>query len=180
MSHFSVAVLHSEEEDIEELLAPYEETKYNPNSKWDWYKVGGRWENTLILKNGEKSSSAKLKDIDFSIKEESYNYALQFWDTVVGDKLFDPQDMPFYHWEAEDYVRLYGDREHFAKISASFSTFAVVTPDGAWHEQGKMGWFGLVVDGTPDMEYTWEKEYFKNFLENADQELFLTIVDCHI
>jgi len=24
--------------------------------------------------------------------------------------------------------------------------FAVVTPDGQWHEKGRMGWFGLVAN----------------------------------
>ena len=27
---------------------------YNPNSKWDWYEVGGRWRGLLLLKPGIK------------------------------------------------------------------------------------------------------------------------------
>jgi hypothetical protein len=37
----------------------------NPNSKWDWYAVGGRWEGLLSLKNGGNSSWAVVSDVDF-------------------------------------------------------------------------------------------------------------------
>ena len=53
MSHYAVAVIHKDTQDIDELLAPYDEniqvapyilySTYNPNSKWDWYEKGGRW-----------------------------------------------------------------------------------------------------------------------------------------
>lgn len=37
----------------------------NPNAKWDWYEVGGRYKNKLLLKNGTHASAARLDDIDF-------------------------------------------------------------------------------------------------------------------
>jgi hypothetical protein len=43
-----------------------EVSTYNPNSKWDWYEVGGRWENCLTLKNGEKTSEATIGEIDWN------------------------------------------------------------------------------------------------------------------
>jgi hypothetical protein len=36
----------------------------NPNAKWDWFTVGGRWEKEIILKNGDKVDSAPIEDID--------------------------------------------------------------------------------------------------------------------
>lgn len=33
-------------------------TTYNPNSKWDWYVVGGRWKNLLKLKDGSRADYA--------------------------------------------------------------------------------------------------------------------------
>ena len=57
-----------------------------------------------------------------------------------------------------------------------FETFAVITPDGEWHEKGKMGWFGI----TTDEKEGWKDAYKEAFLDNADPEWFLTIVDCHI
>lgn len=48
----------------------------NPNKKWDWWFVGGRFSNRLILKSGGKADCAKKSDIDFDamIKE-----ALDYW-----------------------------------------------------------------------------------------------------
>ncbi len=55
----------------------------NPNSKWDWYSVGGRWSDFFILKNGEKSDCAMKKDIDFeSIRNEAAFKAEQKYDEI--------------------------------------------------------------------------------------------------
>ncbi len=37
---------------------------YNPNAKWDWYQLGGRWKNKLPLKNGTDANSANWCDVD--------------------------------------------------------------------------------------------------------------------
>ena len=37
----------------------------NPNSKWDWWVIGGRWGSLLPLKDGTKADYAALGDIDF-------------------------------------------------------------------------------------------------------------------
>lgn len=34
----------------------YEFSSYNPDSKWDWYQIGGRWAGYFKLKNGSKGS----------------------------------------------------------------------------------------------------------------------------
>ena len=98
---------------------------YNPNSKWDWYVVGGRWRGKLINKNG------KLTDEDY-----------------VSELVF-PDD---------------------------FSTFAVLLPDGSWHEAGEMGWWAIVSNEKDD----WYDTYKEKFLDTADPNWILTIVDCHI
>lgn len=37
----------------------------NPNKKWDWWVVGGRWSNFLKLKSGGYADEAKKGEIDF-------------------------------------------------------------------------------------------------------------------
>lgn len=37
---------------------------HNPNAHWDWYVVGGRWDNCLTLKNGQGANTCKVKDLD--------------------------------------------------------------------------------------------------------------------
>ena len=71
------------------------------------------------------------------------------------------------------------DRETYARTMAAFSTYAVVTPDGEWHQKGQMGWWGMSSE-TPDEAKSWEADYMKRFIETADPELILTVVDCHI
>lgn len=37
----------------------------NPNAKWDWWEVGGRWSGSLLLKDGSSSDFALSSDIDW-------------------------------------------------------------------------------------------------------------------
>lgn len=80
----------------------------------------------------------------------------------------------------EEYYRdYYGDRETYARHQAQFSTFAVVTPDGEWHEKGRMGWFGCSSE-TGEEARDWEDHYKERFLDTADPNWELHIIDCHI
>lgn len=54
--------------------------------------------------------------------------------------------------------------------------FAVVTPDGEWHERGEMGWFNIV-SGEVDRE-DW-KEAVRVLLRLND-DCYAVVVDCHI
>lgn len=38
---------------------------YNPNSKWDWYDIGGRWNKYLKTKNGRQVNTAYVDEIDW-------------------------------------------------------------------------------------------------------------------
>lgn len=153
----------------------------NPDGHWDWWTEGGRWEGFLKLKGSDKRvNSAKIKDVDFSPDPDEYQKALRFWDIVVDHKpilLGEKQPFSFYN---EDYYReFYGDRETYAKRQTQFSTFAVITPEGIWHERGAMGYFGCSSE-TPEQARKWDDEYFKNFIEDEDENTVITIVDCHV
>jgi len=56
---------------------------YNPNSKWDWYSVGGRWDNFLKTKNGEYVNECLVKDLDLTPNKEEYDKAIRFWELVI-------------------------------------------------------------------------------------------------
>jgi len=230
MSHFTVAVIHRADQNIEELLAPYDENKevepyvqysrqeaidharknyksaagktdeecwqmvaedektdedgnilstYNPQSTWDWWTVGGRWSGMLRLKNGSTVDSARIGDIDFSPDENTYRRCLRFWDVVVEHQ---PQieGEDFFNIYKESYYReFFGDRETYARQQAQFSTYAVVTPDGVWHGKGKMGWWAMSSE-TAEEARDWEEHYRERFIDAFDEDMILTIVDCHI
>jgi len=96
----------------------------NPNRKWDYYQIGGRWLDKLTTKD-KNVNSAKVKDV-----------------------LFENE----------------------------FSTFAVITPDGKWYEKGEMGWWACV----SNEEEEWDIKYKERFIDTANPEWILTVVDCHI
>ena len=39
---------------------------YNPNSKWDWYQIGGRWDGALKTKDGKTVNETTVGEIDIS------------------------------------------------------------------------------------------------------------------
>lgn len=98
---------------------------YNPNSKWDWYSVGGRWNKYIKTLDGEQVNEAYVNEVDW--KEST--------------------------------------------------PFAFITPNGEWHEKGKMGWWAIVSNEKEKKD--WETE-FKEFIDSLDEDTVVTVVDCHI
>lgn len=41
---------------------------YNPNSKWDWYSIGGRWDGWLETLSGQEVNTANLEEINWNGK----------------------------------------------------------------------------------------------------------------
>ena len=152
---------------------------FNRESHWDWWVEGGRWNGMLKLKNGSRANSARIRDIDFSPDEEAKRRFSRFWDVVVehqpkldGEDIFSIYDEKYYR----DY---YGDRDTYIRHQSNFSTFAVITPDGAWHACGSMRWWGVSSE-TPEEARDWHDHYMERFIESADENLRIAIVDCHI
>lgn len=64
-------------------------------------------------------------------------------------------------------------------VTSANENVAVVTPDGEWHEPGAVGWFGAI-EATCSELREWREHYKERFIDTADPEWVLTIVDCHI
>lgn len=103
MSHFTVLVIG---EDPEDQLARYDEElevegeEYNPDAKWDWYVLGGRWTGFFKLKEGATgeigdpgvmtepakpgyADAALKKDIDFDwMRTEARENAAKRYDAI--------------------------------------------------------------------------------------------------
>lgn len=152
----------------------------NPNAKWDWWEIGGRWHNELRLKQGEKCDQAQLKDIDLSPDVEELAKARRFWEVCVeGQPLAqneNPEDFkPFFRQEY--YIDQFGDKETYATRVTGFTCWAFVAPNGEWYENGQMGWFAAN-DATKETRDRFALE-LEDMLK-SDPNLWLTIVDCHI
>lgn len=161
---------------------------YNPDSKWDWYEIGGRWSGMLLIKTsvlkeaGYKQvqtntepppgycwvNQAKVKHIEWDKMRELKLKALIPYDEFIAENRF-------YNPE---YLKRKYPKEKYEKIQTEFSTFAILNKDG-WTEPGEMGWFGCS-SAAPEKECEWNYSFFDKFIKNEDSEKFITIIDCHI
>jgi hypothetical protein len=127
--------------------------------------------------------SAKVKDIDFSIDQQEYDRAIRYWELIIEGsepKTQEEKEMAKDNmYTTEYYIKRYGNKEIYANTIASFETYAVILPNGEWYEKGKMGLWGMSSE-THDEAKQWAKSYKEKFLDTADPEWTLTIVDCHI
>lgn len=71
---------HYEDEDLNADKTEGYST-YNPNSKWDWYSIGGRWEDGLVDKQGNKCNVCLLSELNFKKSDRPYAFvsAKQGW-----------------------------------------------------------------------------------------------------
>ena len=156
---------------------------YNPNSKWDWYQIGGRFDGALTLKDGSSVSQAQIKDISFDIDQEMYNRKKRFWELYVeGCKPLNEEEekmLEHVFYNKQYYLDRYMDVERFAVEGAKNSTtYAVLTIDNKWIEPGPMGWFGS--SGATFHEEREFHDHFEKFFDDVDGDNYIIIVDCHI
>lgn len=143
----------------------------NPNAKYDWWEIGGRFSKILLYKEGINNSRytsvARIKDIDWWKNEDEYQEYLRKWDGLSTEH------------ERKYYAREFENRETFAYLMSIPYTHAVLDTEGVWHEKGQMGWFGCSSDTLED-KINWAKGYYEKFIKNEDPESLVIIVDCHI
>lgn len=170
---------------------------HNPNAKWDWYLVGGRWTGYFKLKEGSKGEigepgvmtdpakpgyvdQAFVKDIDFgSIVSEMNERAEKNWreyeEATKGMKKAEKEREG--HWkfgiEPGETYEQYTARQN---AGHGWMPFAFIDKDGNWHERGEMGWWGIVSN---EDRVTYE-EAFERFVESLEPDDILTVWDLHI
>lgn len=185
-------------------------TTYNPNSKWDWYTIGGRFSDRLELTDegideaiksydhgwfGQASEEEQIEYVKYAdsapikyikwhttLSQEGKEELRRWWEiNIDGDELKDGEkkDEHFF-WNPDWFRRRYKDVDTYIKLKEMITFFAVLTPDGEWHEPSKMGWFACT-DGEPEDELKWDLEFYDRFIKpNLDSDLICTVVDCHI
>lgn len=87
---------------------------YNPNSKWDWYVVGGRWCGYLDLKDGSSVDEAYVNEVDWS-KNVPFAYvtpngiwhekATMHWFAITSDE----KDNDTWEREFKQFIESLGD-----------------------------------------------------------------------
>lgn len=180
----------------------------NPNAKWDWYQIGGRWAGRLTVLadcvncgTGEKSwgwgnenpyetsgeykrvDSARIKDLVFPDYQQKYEKAKRFWELIVeGQTPLNDEEKDQIKWnfyKPSYYINTYKDKETYAECEATFHTYAIIDKEGNWIAKGEMGWWGISTE-KENQVVDFIKGYKKNVFDNADDNDYITIVDCHI
>jgi hypothetical protein len=152
---------------------------YNPNSKWDWYAIGGRWSGYITTKQGKQVDYCYVKDIDLTPNKEEYQAAKRIWELVVEEQpLKENETKPFNFYSKEYFLDLYKTKENYATLQSCFSTYALLV-DGEWIEPGKMGWFAMSSETAESKE-----KYINRFNEILNDPKYrnyvFVVVDCHI
>ena len=162
----------------------------NPRAKWDWYSLGGRWNNFFILKPGARGNAGEVglgsgpaiaghadqalkKDIDWkSMQQRSEIEAIKNWYEAEGMS----EEQRLYSYDIhegeprEDYIE--------RRKKSSYVTFAVLM-DGEWHQRGElhMYMFGAVSNEKDPEDWY---EIVNNLIDSLPDDTLLSVYDCHI
>lgn len=161
----------------------------NPNRKWDWWMVGGRWRGQVKATDGGVAKDdptpypnggydqAKLGNMIWDRDEAAAKRASDEWRSWVEGEEIEGIDRP--RWKKKYYVNQYGDRDGYVLCESTMWWRAVITPDGKWHEVGEMGWFGISSESDRAI-VEWAEHFKERFIDPYPPECLLTVVDCHI
>lgn len=150
---------------------------YNPQAKWDWYEVGGRWQGSLLVKNDVSDYAEGSEGVVHNRKPgpviDGYMWVDgAFLKDIEWEKMEELNREKFgKHWEKErdneqrflTGIKEGEPKEVYLARAVPFGTYAVLNDKGWFDEE----------------EYN-DKNYYDEFIKNEDQNKFLTVVDCHI
>lgn len=163
----------------------------NPKAKWDYHIIGGRWDGSLNKNNVKaRNNPENHKPCDTckgekqvkveNEKSEKFGQMVDcFWCNGDGWRVDGAKLEKFWEKDSQNITTV----DYVIEARASrepgkwdYSCFSILTPDGTWHERGRMGWFGCVSD-EKDREL-WENAVSERLEENRGKSL--VIVDVHI
>lgn len=192
-------------DDEDEVKGVYRFT--NPNAKWDWYSIGGRWSGFLLNNNGEKVDSALKKDIDFeSMKKEAVEEARKDYELVedfFGGEIPKIKTLKEFDFNKESSREEYYNQEPLEKFLefmrrekkyfCSFDDYQISKEEYLDKAAKKsIMTFAILKDrvwhergemgwwaSVSDEKDDWE-DIFNDVLKGVDENELITIVDCHI
>ena len=159
----------------------YESTR-NDEGYWDWWVRGGRWTGIFASEAEQPENNPK----NYETCKQCNGTGLRNDKIGREERERDPaytcngcsgkgKHMKWGDWERtsdNDQIKVSEllKREDLDKLIP----FAIVTPDGKWHQKGKMGWWAMVSDKQND----WP-EKAKELLA-AHKNAIAIAVDCHV
>lgn len=162
---------------------------YNPESKWDWWTIGGRWTGALV-KDYDPEKDPSNQEICFLCEGSGDRPGWVTYRIHEGTKIREFKD----DWSKQmngcngcqgtgqtvkfptQWKKFKDDVRPVRLLEPDCIPFAILTPDGAWHQRADMGWWGMTSN---EMDETiWEKEV--RALYQTHHEAIAVAVDCHI
>jgi hypothetical protein len=179
-----------------------EYSTYNPESKWDWYVLGGRWTGYFLPRKGKSGKlgqqgtfgnnpkegwvdQIKKGDIDFvEMKKAEEKRAKKTYKEFEEKLKNDPQTKKFHPYfefgvknkSGNNHEFIPETKEEYIERCNDLKTYAVVK-DGVWYQKGDVGWFGM--SSNEKDEADWSAEFWKLIRELPDDTM-LSLYDCHI
>jgi len=181
--------------------------KTNPNAKWDWWEVGGRFTGLMSDNNGNTDNDClPKKDVNFSIYEKKlYDELSEKYDKLVS--IVNNREFPHFMDLKEQYGlekarEIYNSNDVIKEVENSdildffekledilsydketyLKNKAINVPyaivyDGKWYERGELGWWGI--SKNEQTLFDWKIEFDKIWNSIPD-DYWVTLIDYHI
>ena len=159
-------------------------TTNNPESKWDFWLIGGRWTGLLDPDYDPQKDIRNLETCTVCGGTGDQEGLVAYDDD--GNRVFADENAEACNgcngcngtgkslkWKLAPYekdIRLLSEVE----ITDEILPFSVVTPDGEWHQRADMGWWAIMTNENDN----WDNEA-KEILEQHKDHIAV-VVDCHI
>ncbi|MDO5516048.1 MAG: hypothetical protein Q4F66_00740 [Clostridium sp.] len=166
---------------------------YNPDGKYARYSIQKTPHTSWDFKTEDgsvrRNYKGRVKDL-VSEREPLHKERTQlsdYWNRTVNNpekqkeilELDDvlPDEIEYYKMCCEKrdvMIDTYGDFESYLKYENMVQSFAVVTPDGKWHENAVRDWFGNVGDSIENPK-EWVDNYYDRFIKPY-RDYFITFI----
>lgn len=192
------------EEDYEEFAEEYHGYRqdeegnwyyeHNPDARWDWWVVGGRWPNKLKTKDGRAVDVAKVKDIKESCLKDLHTYAvltkdewyerskLGWWAVSYVDKDSQCMCAPEYITQKElqtlEEDKWIGDKYKEAVLTHINHLYVPKNNRYELPEGTEVPSEVMEIDFF--REISWKHDFYDRFIKDLDPETYLVMIDYHI
>ncbi len=178
----------------------------NPNAKWDWWTIGGRWSGKLLDKSGKSCDQAYKKDIDFEgmkaasvaknlpLYEEAQSafdgeVFIKWADILKDESLTIEEKREKYHGQKA----IKNFRDKFDNPFASAEDYAMTKDEFIKKQEfSAISTFAILNNGNwlekgemgwwacvGNEKEDWE-EIFTKALNEIPEDNYLVVIDCHI
>lgn len=147
---------------------------FNPEARYDAYVIGGRWENFLSLKNNQRATTGKIKDILIFGQNHHISNLNRRWEVVVEG--VEKEKNEYYFDNKNRMLSKYKTKENYMRIESSFKTHALITETGEFYDEESFPFESNFtnIENNRDCYYL----FFEKYL-SEHPNYYLTVVDCH-